>query len=94
MATHKSAEKRARQAVRRNARNTQTMSSVRTFEKKLRTAIAGGDSAAAKTLLGEFSSKVDKAAQKGVLPTKTAARKISRLAERVSKIGAAKAATK
>lgn len=84
MATHKSAEKRARQSIKRNARNTQTIGAVRTAEKKLRTALAGGDKKAAATLLSEFTSKVTKAATKGALPTKTASRKVSRLSERVS----------
>jgi small subunit ribosomal protein S20 len=88
LATHKSAEKRARQAVRRNARNTQTIGTVRTWEKKLRTAIAGGDKTAAATLLNTYMSKITKAATKGVFHTKTAARKVSRLAERVQSMGA------
>ena len=86
MATHKSAEKRARQAVKRNARNSNTIGQVRTFEKKLRTAIAAGDKTGATTLLQDYMSKVTKASTKGVLHGKTAARKVSRLAARVSSI--------
>ncbi|MES2962465.1 MAG: 30S ribosomal protein S20 [Bdellovibrionota bacterium] len=84
MATHKSAEKRARQTVKRNARNTQAIGTVRTAEKKLRSALAGGDKKNAATLLNDYMSKITKAATKGVLTTKTAARKVSRLSERVS----------
>ncbi len=90
MATHKSAEKRARQSIKRNQRNTQTLGSVRTFEKKLRTALSGTDKAAAETALKDYTSKMSKAAAKGVVHKKTASRKISRLAERVAKVGAAK----
>lgn len=88
MATHKSAEKRARQSIRRNQRNSQALGAVRTWEKKLRAAIAGGDKTAAQTLLTTYMSKITKASTKGVLPVKTASRKVSRLAERVSAIGA------
>jgi small subunit ribosomal protein S20 len=87
LATHKSAEKRARQSVRRNKRNSQTMSQVRSWEKKLRAAIAGGDKSGAQTILNSYMSKITKAATKGVLHTKTAARKVSRLAERVAGLG-------
>ena len=90
MATHKSAEKRARQAIKRNDRNTQALGAVRTFERKLRVAIAAGDKAAAKTLLNDYMSKMAKAAAKGVVHTKTAGRKTSRLAERVHTLTAGK----
>lgn len=86
MANHKSAAKRARQSVKKAARNTATKSGVRTFEKKLRTAISAQNKDEAATALKEFSSKIAKAAQKGVIRTQTAARKISRLATQVSKI--------
>lgn len=86
MATHKSAEKRARQAVRRNKRNSDTLGAVRTWEKKLRTALAGGDKSAAKELLNTYMSKMSQAATKGVVHGKTAARKIGRLSARVSSL--------
>ena len=86
MATHKSAEKRARQSIKRNARNGTTLGMARTCEKKLRTAIAAGDKTTAKTLLATYMSKIMKAAAKGVVHTKTAGRKTSRLAERVQKM--------
>jgi small subunit ribosomal protein S20 len=88
LANHKSAEKRARQAVRRNARNTQTISAVRTFEKKVTTAVASGDAAGAKAALNDYMSKATKAATKGTIHKKAAARKIGRLAARVSKLAA------
>jgi small subunit ribosomal protein S20 len=87
LATHKSAEKRARQSVRRNKRNTDTIGAVRTWERKLRAALAGGDKNSAQALLSTYMSKMTKAATKGVFHGKTAARKISRLAERVAHLG-------
>lgn len=86
MANHKSSEKRARQTTRKNAVNAQTMGEVRTFEKKLRSAITSKDKETSQKLLVNFSSKVAKAAQKGRLHVKTASRKISRLAKAVAGI--------
>lgn len=92
MATHKSAEKRARQSVKRNARNTQAVGAVRTLERKLRTALAANDKTTSKTLMNDYMSLMAKAGTKGVVHAKTASRKIGRLALRVSKLGAAPAA--
>ena len=86
MANHKSAAKRARQSVKRNARNTTALSSVRTFERKLRTAIAAGDKKGAQDALKAYMSKAQKAATKGVMHAKTAARKLSRLSQQTSKV--------
>jgi small subunit ribosomal protein S20 len=83
LANHKSAAKRARQADVKKLRNLGTKNGVRTFEKKVRAAIASKDTKAA-DLLKEFSSKVSKAAQKGVIHAKAASRKISRLSAQVS----------
>lgn len=86
MANHKSAEKRARQSVRKNAINTQTMNKVRTLEKKLRKALVAKDKDVSAKTLVEFSSTIGKAAQKGRVPDRTASRKISRLAKAVSSL--------
>lgn len=84
MATHKSAAKRARQSVRKNARNKRTMNSVRTLEKKIRGLMAGGKGKEAQELVSEYMSSVGKAAAKGVVKAKTASRKIGRIASRIS----------
>lgn len=88
MANHKSAEKRARQSIRRNKRNSMTIASVRTWEKKVRAAIAGGDKQGAETLLSTYMSKIAKAATKGIIHSRTASRKVSRISERVAKLAA------
>lgn len=85
MANHKSAAKRARQSIKRNQRNTTALSSVRTFEKKLRAAIAEGDKKGAQEALRAYMSKAQKAATKGVIHAKTAARKLSRLSKQAAK---------
>lgn len=82
MANHKSAEKRARQSVKRNARNSQAKAGVKTFERKLVKGIETKSKELA-ALLKDFTSKAMKAADKGQLKKSTVARKISRLSKRV-----------
>jgi small subunit ribosomal protein S20 len=84
MPNHKSAEKRDRQNERRKAINIAGRSRLRTQIKKLRLALAEGDTSAAKTLLPETVSLIDKAAGKGVLHQNAAARHKSRLTVRVN----------
>jgi small subunit ribosomal protein S20 len=84
VANHKSAEKRNRQNKIRNARNTHIRSTMRTYVKKVRTAVAEGDQANAQSLLEKAVPCIDKAAAKGVIHKATASRKISRLAKLVN----------
>jgi small subunit ribosomal protein S20 len=94
MANHKSAEKRARQAERRRQINRRNRSRLRTAIKKLRAALAAGDQAAARTLLPETFSIIDKSIHKGIIHRNTAARYKSRLTARVNALlGGAGAAT-
>ena len=90
MANHKSAEKRHRQSKIRNARNTHIRSTMRSYVKKLRLAIAEGDVETAKILLEKTVPYIDKAATKGVIHKATASRKIGRLSKLVSQAEAAK----
>jgi small subunit ribosomal protein S20 len=82
LANHKSAEKRARQSVKRNARNSQAKASVKTFEKNLVKGIEAKSKEVA-DLLKSFTAQAMKAADKGQLKKTTVARKISRLSKRV-----------
>lgn len=84
MAHHKSAIKRNKQNVIRNARNTHIRSTMRTFVKQVRTAVATGDAQEAKTALERAVPFIDKAATKGVIHKATASRKISRLSKLVN----------
>ncbi len=84
MANHKSAEKRQRQNKIRNARNTHIRSTMRTYVKRVRTAVADGDLETAKTILDKAVPYIDKAASKGVIHKATASRKISRLTKLVN----------
>jgi small subunit ribosomal protein S20 len=84
MPHHKSAEKRLRQTAKRTAVNTARMSRVRTFVKKVETAIATGDKTAAQSALQLAQPELHRAISKGVMHRNTIARKLSRLAARIN----------
>lgn len=83
MANHKSAAKRARQAVKRNNVNTSRKNSVRTHEKNLVKALTSKDTKALPELLKTFTSQIMKAAQRGLFKKENASRRIARLSTRV-----------
>jgi small subunit ribosomal protein S20 len=86
MANHASAEKRNRQRIRRTERNRNVKGAVRTLVKKARAAIgASGKPADVQTAVAEAIRAVDRAASKGVVHPKMAARTKSRLSRAVSK---------
>lgn len=85
LAQHKSAAKRARQAVRKNKVNTNRKSKVRTGEKALQAAIQKKDAKSIPQLLSYYTSQMMKAAQKGVFSKSTASRKIARLSAQIHK---------
>jgi small subunit ribosomal protein S20 len=84
MPHHPSAEKRLRQTEKRTATNRARMSRVRTFVKKVETAIESGDKSAAQTALREAQPELHRATTKGVMHKNTVARKLSRLAIRIN----------
>jgi small subunit ribosomal protein S20 len=84
MATHKSAEKRIRQTAKRTAVNRARTSRVRTFVKKVETAIASGDKEAAQSALRLAQPELHRAITKGVLHRNTVSRKLSRLATSIN----------
>ena len=79
MANHASAKKRIRQTEVRTARNRHVRTTVRTYIKRARLAIASGDSKAAEEALRDAESKIRKAVSKGVFHAKTGSRYVSRL---------------
>jgi len=83
MAHHKSAKKRIRSNARRAEVNRARVSRIRSFVKKVETAIAGGDKATAQAALNEAQPELHRGAQAGVLHDNTAARKLSRLSARI-----------
>jgi small subunit ribosomal protein S20 len=84
MPHHKSAEKRLRQTEKRTVVNRSRMSRVRTFVKKVETAINNGDKAAAQSAFQVAQPELHSATTKGVMHRNTVARKLSRLAARIN----------
>ena len=84
MASHKSAEKRIRQIAKRTAINRDRMSRVRSFVKKVETAIDSGDKEAARSAFQLAQPEMHRAITKGVLHKNTVSRKLSRLAARIN----------
>jgi small subunit ribosomal protein S20 len=81
LANHKSALKRAGQNENRRMRNRSVKTRVKTVVKEVRQAVANNADDGAKAQLITAQSAIDKAAKKGVLHKRTAARKVSRLAK-------------
>ncbi|MBZ5639143.1 MAG: 30S ribosomal protein S20 [Acidobacteriia bacterium] len=86
MASHKSALKKHRQDEKRRVRNRQHASRLRTQVKKFRKAVASGDEKAARELLPETLSLIDRTAKLGVLHANAAARSKSRATLAVNKL--------
>jgi small subunit ribosomal protein S20 len=85
LATHPQAEKRARQNLKRRANNRLHKTTMRTTVKKVRAAIAEGDTAEAAKLLPEAVSRIASVASHGAIHRNTAARTIARLTRAVNK---------
>jgi len=88
MANTDSARKRIRQNIVRTARNHARKSRMRTFMKKVETAIESGDHGAANAALREAQPEMQRAAGKGVVHKNTVARKISRMTARIKQLAA------
>jgi small subunit ribosomal protein S20 len=89
MANTASARKRIRQTITRTARNQARKSRMRTFVKKVETAIAGGDKIAAAEALRSAQPEMQRASGKGVIHANTVARKLSRLSARIKALPSA-----
>jgi small subunit ribosomal protein S20 len=84
VANHKSALKRARQNESRRLRNKAVRTRIKSVIRDVRTSIdEKSDEAAAEKLL-QAQAAIDKAAKKGVIHKRAAARKISRLTKLVN----------
>lgn len=88
MAHHKSALKRIRQTARRTIVNGDRRARIRTFVKKVESAIQGGNYEQARDALRLAQPEVMRGVTKGVLKKNTASRKISRLSARVKALQA------
>ena len=83
MANHKSAEKRIRQTATRTEVNRARVSRIRTFLKKVETAIAAGDKGVAAEAFKQAQPELMRGVSKGVLHANTVSRKLSRLSGRI-----------
>jgi small subunit ribosomal protein S20 len=83
LANIKSAQKRARQAVKRRAHNMAMRSKMRTFIKKIVTAVESGDKAAAEASFREAVPVIDSMVHKGIVHRNKANRHKSRLSARI-----------
>ena len=88
MANTKSAEKRAREAIERRARNVAHRSKVRSAVRKVVTAIQSGNKAEAAAALKAASPVIDAMARKGIIHRNKAARHKSRLAAQIKALAA------
>ena len=84
MANHKSAVKRNKQSLKRRERNRTAKAALRTVIKKFNTTVAK-DPVSAKEVLAEAVPAISKAASKGIIHKRNAARKISRLSKKLNK---------
>jgi len=83
VANHKSAEKRARQAEKRNQRNRNAKGVMKGVKKQFQLLLAENKIEEAKKLLPEVYSLIDKTEKKGVIHSNTASRYKSRLAKKI-----------
>lgn len=86
MANTSSAKKRVRRDARKTATNVSRRSRIRTYIKKVEAAIEGGDKDAANAALKEAQPELMRGVTRGVYKKNTAARKISRLSQRIKAI--------
>lgn len=80
MANTRSAQKRARQTPKREARNSTVRSALKSAIKKAREAVASGDKAKAEAAFRAATSMIDRARSKGIIHSRNASRRVSRLA--------------
>jgi len=83
MANIRSAKKRIRQTARKMVVNRNRLGRVRTFVKKVESAIASGDKDAASAALKAAQPEIMRGVTKGVLHRNTASRKVARLNARI-----------
>ncbi|MGE0845373.1 MAG: 30S ribosomal protein S20 [Flavobacteriaceae bacterium] len=83
-----SAKKMARKIAARTEVNKTRRTRMRSFVRKVEEAIASGSREAAEAALKAAEPIIVRAAQKGIIHSRTAARKVSRLSARVKAVGA------
>ncbi|GAW67541.1 30S ribosomal protein S20 [Geoanaerobacter pelophilus] len=79
--------KRIKQTAKRTERNKHERSTLRTFIKRVREAVATKDQEAAKAALAVAIPVIDGAATKGIIHSSNASRNVSRLTKLVNTLG-------
>ncbi|KQN19510.1 30S ribosomal protein S20 [Sphingomonas sp. Leaf33] len=87
MANTPQAKKRIRRNERRAEVNGNRIGRIRTFVKKLESALAAGDKEAATAAIAQVQPEMARGVAKGVLHKNTASRKFSRLTKRLAALG-------
>ena len=88
MAHSASAKKRDRQNAKRRGRNRWRKDQLKDAVRSVEQLVSGGDASAADKALSAAYKKIDQVAAKGTIHKNAAARKKSRLAKRLAKLGA------
>jgi len=83
MANHASAKQRIRRNDRRSEINGARVGRIRSFVKKIETAISGGDKNAARDALKAAQPEMQRGVSAGVMHRNTVARRLSRLNARI-----------
>ena len=86
MANHKSSKKRILRNNKRNEINSNRISRIRTYIKKVEQLIENKDAKEAKSALSLAESEIMSAVSKNILHKNTASRKISRLAGKIKSL--------
>ena len=87
MAHHKSAIKRIKQTIKKTARNRHVSSTLKTYIKRVREAVAAKNKDAAVAALKAAIPVIDISSSKGVIHSSTASRNVSRLTKLVNTLG-------
>lgn len=82
-----SAKKRVRTTAKRTAVNHARKNRIRSFTRKVEEALSAGDKAAAAVALKAAEPEIMRGVGKGVIHKNAGARKVSRLAKRIAKLG-------
>ena len=83
MANHTATKKSIRRTAKRRVINRNRVSRIRTFIKKVESAIENGDKAQASEAFKQAQPEIMRGVTKGVIKKNTASRKLSRLSARV-----------
>ncbi len=88
MANHASAKKRIRTTSKRTDINASRMNRIRSFIRKIETALAAGDANTAQSAFKTAQPELARGAAKGLMHAKTASRTLSRLSARIKALKA------